>query len=132
MQKNLDTRKENTVNDKYTKIKNKLITTNIKDLDFRVMCYLISRSKSSKCFPSLSTIATDLKKTKETIRNVIDRLVQNNLIQKENRVVGTGKKTSNMYIINEEYIAKKIKQEDEPVHERKELFDYNWLEDEED
>lgn len=119
------------MNDKYTKIKNKLIIADIKDLDFRVMCYLISRSKANKCFPSLNTIATDLKKTKETIRNVIDRLVKDNFIQKENRVVGTGKKTSNMYIINKEYVTERIKQDNETKPEVIELFDYNWLDDEE-
>lgn len=133
MQENLATRKEDIVNDRFTKIKNKLIISEIKDFDFRILCYLIARSKNGKCFPSMPTIAKDLKKSRETIRNSLDRLLENKYIEKESRVLGTGKKTSNLYTINEEYLAKKTKQEifeetQEEV-EKEELFDYDWLND---
>lgn len=119
------------MNGKFTKIKNKIIVSEIKDIDFRVLCYLIARSKDGKCFPSMTTIAHDLKKSKETIRNVIDRLIKINFIQKENRTLGAGKKTSNVYTINEDYLVRSKKDKlYEIEHEVVELEDYNWLEEE--
>lgn len=122
-------------NGSFTKIKNQLIVSEMKDSKFRVLCYLIAHSKNGQCFPSVRTIAKELNKGKSTISSIIEELIEEEILTKENRYLGTGKKTSNLYTINEEYLAKKTKQEifeetQEEV-EKEELFDYDWLNDEE-
>ena len=111
-----------------TKIKNKLITSDLKDSDYRVLTYLIARSKNGECFPSLKTIAKELSRTKETIRKSIERLIEQKYITKQSRKIGSGKITSNLYKINEEYLVNKPKRDEQPNNV--ELFDYNWLDEE--
>lgn len=124
------------MNEKFTKIKNELIVSNMKDSKFRVLCYLIARSKDGKCFPSIRTIANELGKGKGTIQCIIDELIDEKILQKENRFVGSGKKTSNSYQISEKYLSKKRSSQTDPIElpepEKLELYDYNWLEDEDD
>ena len=112
------------------KIKNKLITSDLKDSDYRVLTYLIARSRNGECFPSLKTIAKDLSRTKETIRKSIERLIEQKYITKQSRKIGSGKITSNLYTINEDYLAIKPKKEDLKETSNVELFDYNWLDEE--
>ena len=57
----------------FTKIKNELIVSRLSDSTFRVLCYLIARSKDGQCFPSVRTIAKDLIKGKGTIRKTPKR-----------------------------------------------------------
>lgn len=122
------------MNEKFTKIKNELIVSSMKDSKFRVLCYLISRSKNGSCFPSIRTMATELGKGKGTIQKIIDELVEEKILEKENRFLGTGKKTSNCYQINEKYLSKRKSMKDDydelPEPDKKDFFDYNWLEDE--
>lgn len=116
----------------FTKIKNKLIVSDMSDSKFRILCYLIARSKDGQCFPSIRTIANDLNKGKGTVSRVLDELVEEKILTKENRFLGTGKKTSNLYVINENYIVKKTKQEifettQEEIERKEPLFEYDWL-----
>lgn len=102
------------------------------DSKFRILCYLIARSKDGQCFPSIRTIANDLNKGKGTVSRVLDELVEEKILTKENRFLGTGKKTSNLYVINENYIVKKTKQEifettQEEIERKEPLFEYDWL-----
>ena len=119
----------------FTKIKNDLIVSNLNSNEFRILCYLIARSKNGECFPSVGTIAKDIYISKRTVMRSIENLIKENYIQKENRIIGSGKKTSNLYTINEKYLTKKTKQEifettQEEV-EKQEMFDYDWLNEEE-
>lgn len=118
----------------FTKIKNELIVSRLSDSTFRVLCYLIARSKDGQCFPSVRTIAKDLSKGKGTISRALEELKEQKVLLIENRFLGTGKKTSNLYTINEEYLTKKTKQEileiTQEEIERVEPFDYDWLNEE--
>ena len=108
--------------EKFSLIKNELIVSNISDLEFRVLCYLVSRSNDGKCFPSLATMEREIKKSQSTIRRALKSLQQQKIIKIEDRKVGTGKQTSNLYTIRKKYLIenKKIK--------NIKLYDYNWLE----
>lgn len=126
------------MDEKFSQLKNKLIILNISDSAFRVACYLISCSKNSFSFPSIRTMSEKLHKTSKTINKAIRELEEKNIVLKETRTLGTGKKTSNCYYINEEYIVSKkekeqvIRQLDEEIRETPahiELFDYDWLND---
>lgn len=108
--------------DSFTLINNNLIVANISDLEFRILCYLVSRSKDGKCFPSLSTISREIKKSQDTIRRAIKGLEEKKLIQVKHQTVGTGKCTSNLYTINKKYLI-----ENRKIKNIK-LYDYNWLE----
>ena len=110
----------------FSKIKNELIVSNLNSNDFRVMCYLIACSNSGKCFPSVETIATRINASKSTVLRSLDNLTKQKYITKANRTIGSGKKTSNLYTINEKYLINDPK---EKLHKsQKELVDYNWLE----
>ena len=116
----------------FTKIKNNLIVSNLNHIDFRVLCYLIARSKNGKCFPSVGTIAKEINVSKRTILRAIDNLVKDKYIVREQRTIGTGKITSNLYTINKDYLTKQ--NNEEVLHEtqvQKELIDYDWLNEEE-
>lgn len=125
---------------KFSQIKNQLVVSELSDNAFRVICYLISCSKNSLSFPSIRTIAQRLNKGKDTVNRAIKELEQKGILLKENRILGTGRKTSNAYYINEEYVVTKkekqqvIQQLDDEIKEsveKVELFDYNWLDEEE-
>jgi len=112
----------------FTRIKNQLIISDIKDSDFRILIYLIARSKDGKCFPSIRTMAKELPTSKDTIKKSIDRLIEKGIIQKENRIIGSGKKTSNLYTINEKYLIDDSKEKLYKNQKEIKLVDYNWLE----
>lgn len=117
----------------YTKVKNQLIVSDMKDSEFRILVYLIARTKDGKCFPSMRTMAKELPSSKETIRKCVDSLIKKNIIQRENRVIGTGKKTSNLYTISKDYLVPDTVDEilNKPQSKPKELYDYDWLSDNE-
>lgn len=131
------------MNDGYTKIKNILIASSeLDDTEFRILCYLISISKKGMCYPSLITISKTLKSSKNTVIRKLKTLEEKGFILKENRTLGTGKKTSNIYLINEDAISKKLKKEiqseansnDEEFHiteEELKILDYDWTQSEE-
>ncbi len=96
----------------YTKVKNTLITSSELDsAEFRILTYLISISKKGICYPSIRTLANLLNKSPTSISKYLNNLVKKEFILKENRVTGKGKKTSNVYLINEDAISKNIEKE---------------------
>ena len=128
------------MNDKFTQIKNILITLDIHDKSFRILCYLIACSKNRACYPSEYTIANELGISRNKVHECLLELEDKKIIKIEKRILGKGKNNSNKYVINEKYIVTKKDKEnliaslDEDIKadtERAELFDYNWLEDEE-
>lgn len=125
----------------FTKIKNYLITSSELDaVEFRILAYLISIQRKDMCFPSTSTIATNLGVSQRTVFQKLDSLEQKQFILKENRTIGTGKKTSNQYLINEDAISQKIEETtnaqitDEATSDitpdQLMLSEYDWLEEE--
>lgn len=101
----------------------------MKDSKFRVLCYLISHSKNGICFPSIRTIAKDLHKGTGTIVQILEELESDNILIKENRFLGTGKKTSNLYTINKEYITDYNKKLELNISDE-EIYDYDWINEE--
>lgn len=98
--------------DSYTKIKNLLITSSsLNNAEFRILVYLISISRKDFSYPSINTIAEKIHMGRYTVIRTIDSLEKKGFILKENRVIGTGKKTSNRYLINEDAISKNIRKE---------------------
>jgi len=129
--------KDGTVDEKFTQIRNKLITLDIHEKAFRIACYLISHSKNGICYPSEYTIAQELNMSRNKVREYLDELEERKVISIEKRVIGTGKKAPSKYTISKDYLVpKKSKQKlldklteefmSEPV-EKVELFDYDWL-----
>ena len=125
----------------FTKIKNYLITSSELDaVEFRILAYLISIQREDMCFPSTSTIATNLGVSQRTVFQKLDALEQKQFILKENRTIGTGKKTSNQYLINEDAISQKIeettntqiteKATSDITPDQLRLSEYDWLEEE--
>jgi len=55
--------------------------------------------KGGKCFPSVQTIASDLKLSKSTVKRAIADLEKSGLILKERRYRKSGGNSSNMYYI---------------------------------
>ena len=105
-----------------------MIISNLNGNDFKVLCYLIARSKDGKCFPSVGTISKEINISKSTVLRSLDNLIKESYITREQRTIGTGKKTSNIYTINKDYLAIKQVQEEPDKSEEVELYDYNWLE----
>lgn len=132
------------MDEKFTQIKNKLIVDkNISAIDYRVLSYLISHSKKESCFPSYATIANDIDISRTKAYESVNKLVKLNYLQKKERVIGKGRKTSNEYTICDDLLVpKKAKKamldelteefmndlKNKPI-EKKELFDYDWLND---
>lgn len=115
------------MNEKFVQIIKPMITdTNLDAYEYRILSYLISCSKDGKCFPSQNKIAKELNMSKSLVKVRLDNLTNKKYIYKTNRIIGTGKKTSNLYMINEKLIVKKEYREDNEPHD-KELFDYDWL-----
>lgn len=128
------------MNDGYTKIKNVLITSSeLDELEFRIMVYLISLSKDGVCYPSITTIAESLNMSKSTVIRKLQSLKAKQFIMGEKRTIGSGKKTSNVYLINEDFISKRNKKannqelSDEEqegfkiTEEEQKIIDYDWL-----
>lgn len=128
------------MNDKFTQIKNILITLDIHDKSFRILCYLIACSKNRTCYPSEYMIANELSISRNKVHECLLELENKKIIKIEKRTLGKGKNVSNKYFINEKYIVTKKDKEklianlDEDIKSditREEMFDYNWLDDEE-
>lgn len=128
------------MNDGYTKIKNVLITSSeLDELEFRIMVYLISLSKDGVCYPSITTIAESLNISKSTVIRKLQSLKAKQFIMGEKRTIGSGKKTSNVYLINEDFISKRNKkannqelsdeeqEEFKITEEEQKIIDYDWL-----
>lgn len=127
------------MNEKFTQIKNKLITLDIHDKSFRILCYLIACSKNRICYPSEYTIAKELSMSRNKVHECLLELEEKKIIKIQKRILGKGKNSSNKYCINENYIVTKKDKEniiaslDDDIKsdgEKLELFDYNWLDEE--
>lgn len=134
--------------DGYTKIKNKLIiSSKLDDLEYRILSYMLSIQKDGSCFPSIRRMA-ELFSTEDgkprsttTITKKIKSLEFKGFIKKKNRTLGSGKKTSNEYLISEDVISRntrkpkeemdyeRLKEENKELHSRLEqaVSDYDWL-----
>ena len=131
------------MNEKFTQFKNQLYFLKIKPTTFKIACYLISCSKNGICFPSGYTIEKDLKITRKIVYECIKELEDVGFLLKENRFTGKGKRTSNCYLINEEYlVTRKEKQQvitqlsdelqdlsERDKQELTQVFEYDWLND---
>lgn len=128
------------MNEKFTQIKNKLITLEIHDKSFRIACYLISCSKNKICYPSEYTISKELHISRNKVHECLLELEQKKVIKIEKRILGEGKKASSKYVINKDYIVTKrdkqklIDELSDDIQQdtgRIDLFDYDWLNEEE-
>lgn len=93
---------------KFLQIQDELLTVDIKTSSFKVFCILLKYSKNGICYPAYK----EFEKygiCEKTAKNSINELEKKGLLLKQNRFVGTGKKTSNCYYIDEKYIVKKQK-----------------------
>lgn len=93
--------------EKFIQIKNKLLKEDISATAYRVFSILLSHSKNGICYPSLRKISEGYPISRKTLISAIKELEEKELILKENRVIGSGKKTSNCYYLNEKYLVTK-------------------------
>ena len=115
----------------FTQIKNELVLDQkISAVEFRTLVLLILYSNNGLAFPSYRKISDKLGISKETAKRTINNLEKKDYILKENRIIGSGKKTSNCYYISENVMITKKDYLKEAKEEIKniELFDYDWLE----
>lgn len=98
--------------EKFIQIKNKLLKENISANAFRVFSILLAHSKNGICYPSIRKMAEEYPISRKTMISAIKELEEHEIILKENRIIGSGKKTSNCYYLNEKFIVskKEIKQ----------------------
>lgn len=106
--------------EKFIQIKNKLLKENITANAFRIFCILLAHSKNGICYPSIRKMAEEYSMSKTTVSNSIKELEEHEIILKENRTVGSGKKTSNCYYLNESFIVTKK----EIIEDIKKIIDY--------
>lgn len=118
----------------FVKVRNSLIVDSVlDDGEFRILLYLISLSKDGIVFPSIRTISQKLNKSTTSVTNKLKSLEEKGYLLKENRTLGTGKKTSNQYLINENlFIVKKefnFKDESKSENFKKleEISSYKWI-----
>ena len=90
------------MSEQYIKIKTELIKSTLTDLQFRTLLYLMSKAKNKKCFPSIRTLASELKKSPTSILRTLKELEELDYIKKENRKTESGKTTSNEYLLKED------------------------------
>lgn len=122
------------MDDRFVKVKNHLITSqNLTDLEFRIFCLLLSMANADGfCYPSIRTIANCINKSPGAVSKNLNSLIQKDFILKENRFLGKGKKTSNIYVINENYLVPNDKKnfKKEVNQNIQKIADYDWLDDE--
>lgn len=120
------------MNERFVQITKSMITdTNLDTYEYRILSYLISCSKDGKCYPSQNTIAKELKISGSLVKTRLESLTTKKYIYKTNRVLGTGKKTSNLYTLDKKLIVTKEYREEEKENQSVELYDYDWINKEE-
>ncbi len=89
----------------FTTIPNEaILETRLDTYEFRVLCYLCKLSNAENiCFPSYSTIATNMNISRSKTANIINRLINLGYVEKENRTKGRGGKATNIYTVCPEY-----------------------------
>ena len=129
---------EDVKNNGYTKIKNYLVTSSELDVfEFRILAYLISIQHKGVSYPSITTLMNNLGFSKATVIRKLKSLEGQQFILRENRTIGTGKKTSNQYLINEDAISRKMEEsvntqvsdevECEISEDELKIMNYDWL-----
>lgn len=116
------------MNERFVQIIKTMITdTNLDAYEYRILSYLISCSKDGKCFPSKNTIVNELQMSKSVVKSRLENLTTKKYIYKTNRVLGTGKKTSNLYTLDKKLIVTKEYREEDKENQSVELYDYDWI-----
>jgi len=81
-------------------ILNKIYYADLPHRAVAVYLYLQSRAdKDGKCFPSITTVASELKLSKSTVKRALADLEKSGFIRRERRYRKTGGNSSNMYFI---------------------------------
>lgn len=77
-----------------------IYSTNLPHRAIAVYMYLRDRAnKDGSCYPSISTIAADLKMSKSTVKRALSDLEKDGYIKHERRYRKTGGNSSNIYYI---------------------------------
>lgn len=93
--------------EKFIQIKNKLLKEKISATAYRVFSILLAHSKNGICYPSIRKLSEEYPISRKTFITAIKELEDTEIILKESRTIGTGKRTSNCYYLNEKYIVTK-------------------------
>lgn len=109
-----------------------ILNKNILQLDISASSYkfltilILFSDKEGRCYPSIRMIEQKYHFSHNALFRAKKELEDKNIIRVYKRTKGTGKIDSNEYIINKEYLAESIKSK-----KKIELFDYDWLNDDE-
>lgn len=77
-----------------------IYSTNLPHRAVAVYMYLRDRAnKDGSCYPSISTIAVDLKMSKSTVKRALSDLEKDGYIKHERRYRKTGGNSSNLYYV---------------------------------
>ncbi len=109
-------------------VNKKALELDISPNSYKLFTILVLYSDSKgRCYPSIRIIEEKYHISHATILKCLKELEDNQVIMIFKRKKGTGKIDSNEYVISKEYLAPSIRKQ-----EQLELFDYNWLDGEED
>lgn len=77
-----------------------IFSTNLPHRAIAVYMYLRDRAdKNGSCFPAISTIASDLKMSKSTVKRALSDLEKAHYIRHERRYRQSGGNTTNLYFV---------------------------------
>lgn len=77
-----------------------IFSTNLPHRAIAVYMYLRDRAdKNDSCFPAISTIASDLKMSKSTVKRALSDLEKAHYIQHERRYRQSGGNSTNLYFV---------------------------------
>ena len=78
----------------------KIYATNLPHRAISVYMYLRDRAdKNGQCFPAISTIASDLKMSKSTVKRALSDLEKAHYIRHERRYRQSGGNSTNLYFV---------------------------------
>lgn len=93
------------MDDIFIQLKFNNLKLNIKDYSFKILCIILYHESNGSCFPSFEFISKEYNISISTVKRGIKDLCNNNIIRREHRFTENGKITSNLYIINKEYLV---------------------------
>lgn len=77
-----------------------IYSTNLPHRAIAVYMYLRDRAdKNGQCFPAISTIASDLKMSKSTVKRALSDLEKAHYIRRERRYRQSGGNSTNLYFV---------------------------------
>lgn len=77
-----------------------IYSTNLPHRAIAVYMYLRDRAdKNGSCFPAISTIASDLKMSKSTVKRALSDLEKAHYIRRERRYRQSGGNSTNLYFV---------------------------------